>query len=42
MEPEEPTEFSDDDITEENYRTTFSISGDPDEEAEGLADYIEE
>lgn len=39
---EEPTEFGDDDITEENYRTTFEISPDPDEEAEGISDYGEE
>lgn len=42
MEPEEPTEFNDDDITEDNYRTTFDIEGDPDEEAEGLTDYVDE
>lgn len=42
QEPEEPTEFNDDDITEENYRTTFDISGDPDEEAEDITDYAEE
>lgn len=41
MEPEEPTEFNDD-ITEDNYRTTFDIEGDPDEEAEGLTDYVDE
>lgn len=36
---EEPTEYGDDDITEENYRTTFAIESDPDEEAEGLSDF---
>ncbi len=36
---EEPTEFSDDDITEDNYRTTFEIDGDPDEEAGNLSDF---
>lgn len=37
-EVEEPTEFSDD-ITEDNYRTTFEIETDPDEEAEGISDF---
>jgi hypothetical protein len=33
----------DDDITEDNYSTMMDLgSGDPDEEAEGLADYGEE
>jgi len=36
---EEPTEFGDDDITEDNYRTTFDIASDPDEEAENLSDF---
>ena len=35
MEFEEPTDFNDDDITEENYRTTFTISED-EEDPEGL------
>ena len=34
---EEP---NDDDITEDNYRTTFAIETDPDEDAESLSDYI--
>ena len=38
-EPIEPDEFSDDDITEDNYRTTFEIESDPDEEADAMADY---
>ncbi len=37
MELEEP---DDDDITEDNYRTTFAIETDPDEDAESLSDYI--
>jgi len=41
-EPEEPTSFDDEDITEENYRTTFEIATDPDEEADGLEDYVED
>ncbi|MGX8695729.1 MAG: hypothetical protein ACSW8D_05040 [Prevotella sp.] len=37
---EEP---NDDEITEDNYSTMMDLgSGDPDEEAEGLADYVEE
>lgn len=39
---EEPSDFSDDDITEDNYRTTFSIEADPDAEAEDLEDYVDE
>ncbi len=34
---EEP---NDDDITEDNYRTTFAIENDSDEDAEDLSDYI--
>lgn len=30
----------DDDITEDNYRTTFDIGGDEDEDAESLSDFI--
>jgi hypothetical protein len=41
-EPEEPLNFDDEDINEENYRTTFEITTDPDEEADGLEDYVEE
>ena len=41
-EPEEPTSFDDEDINEENYRTTFEIETDPDEEADGLEDYVDE
>lgn len=41
-EPEEPMTFDDDEITEENYRTTFEIETDPDEEADGLEDYVED
>ena len=37
MELEEP---DDDDITEDNYRTTFAIETDPEEDAESLSDYI--
>jgi len=37
MELEEP---DDDEINENNYRTTFTIESDPDEDAEGLSDYI--
>lgn len=42
IEPEEPTDLSDEQINEENYRTTFDIEEDPEEEAEGLADYVED
>lgn len=36
-------EPNDDDITEDNYSTMMDLGGDdPDEEAEGLADYVEE
>lgn len=38
-EPEEPLSFDDDEITEENYRTTFEIETDPSEEANGLEEY---
>ncbi|MBR1689041.1 MAG: hypothetical protein IJ710_11055 [Prevotella sp.] len=38
-EPEEPMDFSDDEINEENYRTTFEIAADPDDEAEELSEY---
>lgn len=37
VELEEP---NDDEITEDNYRTTFEIETDPDEDAESLSDYI--
>ncbi len=40
IEIEEP---NDDDITEDNYSTMMDLgAGDPDEEAEGLADYVDE
>lgn len=35
---EEPEMFDEDDITEDNYRTTFEIEGDPEEEAEGMSE----
>ncbi len=35
---EEPTDFNDE-MTEENYRTTFEVEGDPDEEAESISDF---
>ena len=38
-EPDEPTEFDDENITEDNYRTTFEISSDSDEEAENISDF---
>lgn len=38
----EPAEPDDDDINEDNYRTTFDISADPDEEAEEIGDYVDE
>ena len=38
----EPADFNDDDINEDNYRTTFAIETDPDEEAGGLEDYVDE
>ena len=34
---EEP---NDDEINEDNYRTTFDIEHDPDEDAESLSDFI--
>ena len=37
VEIEEP---NDDEITEDNYRTTFAIDADPDEDAERLSDFI--
>lgn len=37
VELEEP---NDDDINENNYRTTFDIAADPDEDAESLSDFI--
>ncbi len=39
---EEPTILGDDDITEDNYRTTFEIEGEPDEEAESMSDFGDE
>ena len=33
-------EPNDDEINEDNYRTTFAIETDPDEDAESLSDYI--
>ena len=41
-EMEEPTTFDDEDINEDNYRTTFDIEADPDEEADELAEYVDE
>lgn len=41
-EVEEPTSFDDEDINEDNYRTTFEIESDPDEDADGLEDYVDE
>ena len=38
VELEEPND--DDDITEDNYRTTFEIETDADEDADSLSDYI--
>ena len=38
---EEPSDFGDD-ISEDNYRTTFEIEGDPDEEAENISDFGDE
>ena len=37
VELEEP---NDDEINENNYRTTFDIASDPDEDAESLSDFI--
>ena len=39
---EEPTTFDDEEINEDNYRMTFEIETDPDEEADGLEDYVDE
>ena len=39
---EEPTTFDDEENNEDNYRTTFEIETDPDEEADGLEDYVDE
>ena len=33
-------EPNDDEINENNYRTTFDIASDPDEDAESLSDFI--
>lgn len=41
MEPEEPLTFDDDDITEENYRTTFDIADNSDDEM-GEIDFLGE
>jgi hypothetical protein len=38
-EEEEIDEFNEDDINEDNYRTTFEIEADPDEEAEELSEF---
>ena len=38
-EVEEPTDYANDDITEDHYRTTFEIESNPDEEAEELSDF---
>ena len=38
----EPTDFSEEDLNEDNYRTTFVIESDPDEEAGSLEDYVDE
>lgn len=38
-EEEEIDEFNEDDINEDNYRTTFEIETDPDEEAEELSEF---
>ena len=37
-EPEEPTGFDDDEMNEDNYRTTFEIEEDPDEDVNEVAD----
>ncbi|MBR4921191.1 MAG: hypothetical protein IKZ62_07745 [Prevotella sp.] len=39
QEEEEIDDFNEDDITEDNYRTTFTIESDPDEEAEELSEF---
>lgn len=39
QEEEEIDEFNEDDINEDNYRTTFEIEADPDEEAEELSEF---
>lgn len=39
-EPDEPSGFDDDEMTEDNYRTTFEIEHDSDEEANDIADEI--
>lgn len=41
MEPEEPASFDDEEITEENYRTTFDIADDSDDEG-GEIDFLGE
>ena len=41
-EEEEIDEFNEDDINEDNYRTTFEIEADPDEEAEELSEFCNE
>lgn len=39
---DEPTILGDDNITEDNYRTTFEIETSPDEEAENISDFGDE
>lgn len=39
VELEEPTDFNDEDIDEDTYRTTFSIATDEDDEAENITDF---
>lgn len=41
-EDEEMDEFNEDEMNEENYRTTFEIEDDEDEEAGELSDYVDE
>ena len=38
-EPDADEIFNEDNITEDNYRTTFEIDTDPEEEADGISDF---
>ena len=40
IEIDEPSDFNDDDLNEDNYRTTFAITDDMDEDAESLEDIV--
>jgi hypothetical protein len=39
---DEMDEFNEDEMTEDNYRTTFEIESDPDDEAVEISEYSSE